>query len=191
MRFLWRELSSLGWAGNPPLRRAGADRLGGFPSPAHGPQSVHVSVWSDASGACRSYSSGAGGVTSSASSQNLALPKEPQSLFVRKGWFVPSLVHVPNGSGDFQRPHTPREDTVPDALSPAILPPLWDSPSIASLGATGRVLPLVPPPSPLVSACEGEGAQPAASAGCWHCPLPSSLGLPSFMAAAVPVLPLA
>lgn len=118
MCFLWRELSSLGWAGPP------SDRLGGFTSPAHGPQSMHMSVPSDASGACRSYSSGGRGVTSSASSQNLALPKEPQGLFVRKRWFVPSLVQVPNGSGDFQRPHTPRGDPVPDPLSPAILPPL-------------------------------------------------------------------
>ena len=76
MCFLLGETEQAGLGGAGALLRREADYLGGCMCQPMGPQPRLVSVQSDASGTCRSYSSGSGWcVRSPASSPSLALPR--------------------------------------------------------------------------------------------------------------------
>ena len=90
--FCWGELSRLGWAG--PLLRREADYLGGCMCQPMGPQPRLVSVQSDASGTCRSYSSGSGWCQIPCLQPQLGFAREPQGLSMRKGCFVLSCMQA-------------------------------------------------------------------------------------------------
>lgn len=90
--FCCRGQSSLGWSGA--LQRREADYLGGCMCQPMGPQPRQVSVQRDASGACRSYSSGRGRCQILCLQPQLGFAQEPQGLSIRKGCFVLSCVQA-------------------------------------------------------------------------------------------------